>query len=289
MSDQIFPAEIEYMIFMDALAIKGISESAVNLILVAKRIHMWLIPKLTETFAIRTFPPAQNYPTSWDVNIATLTKYGIHTRNLFIWISPFPSSPYHDPLAAEYISLCPNLTNLVLWSAHSMDLPTPQLDAIANLQALTHLSLNLKKISSSDWENPKLIRVLNRITHLHSVMIIASEQDITMFKHFTSVTHFVFPYPSDEDLVPRIWETLPTVEVLILLDYTNVDHISVRHDSQASMDDPKTVRIACRSDNELDEWLLDVQKGRGFWGIADQAVRERRKQKAELHLQRLVD
>ncbi|TFK69599.1 hypothetical protein BDN72DRAFT_959467 [Pluteus cervinus] len=284
MSDPILPPEIEYTIFMGALAIKGTSESAGNLVLVARRVHMWLIPKIMETFAIRTYPPAQNYPVSWSVD--TLVKYGVHTRNLFVWTSPYPSSPSYDPLASKYISLCPNLTNLVLWSAHSMEIPYAQLEEIAHLHSLTHLSINLKKIPSLAWENSTLLRVFEKITHLHNVALIDSSDDITLFNHFTSLTHLTFPYLSDEAFIPLFLTSLPTLEALIVLEnhYNGVDSMSVRHDCPLSVDDPRIVKIACQSqaEKELDEWLLQVQEGQGIWGLADQAIREGQKQKGQL-------
>ncbi|TFK69565.1 hypothetical protein BDN72DRAFT_878359 [Pluteus cervinus] len=283
MSDPILPPEIEYTIFMDALAIKGTSESPRNLLLVAKRVHTWLIPKLTETFAIRKFAPPQNYPGPSGWSIDTLITHGIHTRNLFIWTSPYPSSDCYDPLAAKYISLCPNLTNLVLWSAHSMEIPYAQLNEIAHLHSLTHLSINLKKIPSLAWENSELLRLFEKITHLHNVAIIESSKDITLFNHFTSLTHLTFPDLSDETLIPLFLTRLPTLEALIVLtDHPNhFSRISVRHDCQWSVDDPRIVKIACQSyaDKELDEWLLEVQERRGIWGLADRAIRERQKQK----------
>lgn len=250
LSEPKVPPEIEYTIFTDALAIKDTSESVINLLLVAKRVHMWyvsiqlypqlrekylktgrLIPKITETIAIRAFPPAQHYPTSWNINLDSLTKFGIHTRNLFLWVSPYPSSSYYEPLTARYISLCPNLTNLVLWSAHSMDIPDDQLDQIAHLHALTHLSINLKKISSTAWENPDLMRVFKKITHLHNVAIIYSSNDFTLFDCFTSLTHLTFPFPSDKDLISPLLIKLPKLEVLVVLnDHPNdTSRISVAH------------------------------------------------------------
>ncbi|TFK65786.1 hypothetical protein BDN72DRAFT_845168 [Pluteus cervinus] len=286
MSDPVFPPEIEYVIFMGAFSIKEIGESAVNLVLVARRVHLWLIPKLTETFATRTFRPAQKYPASWDVDI--LSKYGIHTKHLFIWISPLPSSPYYDPLAAEYISLCPNLTDLVLWSAHSTDISSDQLDQLAHLQALTHLSINLKRIPSSAWENPELVRLFKKITHLHSVAHFSCKEDIDMFERFTSITHLTF-YPNNESLVALLLTKLPaSLEVLVILEghYADIDRIST---DKPSVGDSRVINIACQADKQLDEWLLDVQKGQGIWGLADQAVRERKKIQEGLDLRKEID
>ncbi|TFK63220.1 hypothetical protein BDN72DRAFT_847833 [Pluteus cervinus] len=277
MPDQVFPPEIEHIIFTDACALKELGESALNLALVARRVHIWLTPKLMETLAIRTIRPAQKYPGSWD--ITTLSKYGIHTRNLFLWIS----SPHFDSLAEQYSSLCPNITNLVIWLAYP-SLPIPQLEQIANLQALTHLSLNLNRVPSSAWDNPKLLRVFNRITHLHNVATISSQWDMALFKHFTSITHVTFQYPSEKRLVPLLLTKLPaSLEVLVILEgnYTHIDHISIY---KSSLDDPRVVNIVCQADKELDEWLLDVQKGQGIWGLADQVVRERKKVQQGLYL-----
>ncbi|TFK59534.1 hypothetical protein BDN72DRAFT_883935 [Pluteus cervinus] len=144
-----------------------------------------------------------------------------------------------------------------------MGLSSDLLDHIARLRALTHLSINLKKLFSSAWETPELIQLFERIriTHLHNVAIIRSEVDITMFEYFTSITHLTFPYPSNENLIPLLLTKLPTVEVLVILDgnYADVDGISVY---KSSVDDSRVVNIACQDDKEVDEWLLDVVQDR---------------------------
>ncbi|TFK69569.1 hypothetical protein BDN72DRAFT_959446 [Pluteus cervinus] len=274
MSEAVFPPEIEHVIFLNALALKENGESPINLILVAKRVHSWLMPQIMKTFALSTLPPVQKYPFPWDIH--TLHTHGKHVRNLFIW-----KSDHHTPnlgsLASHLISLCPHITDLVLWSKGS-SLSRIELEQISRLEHLTHLSINLSKVPKSAWEKPEFAQAFSRITHLENVADIRSHEDLIIFKHFTSITHLAIS-GCEQDTLLLLFTRLPTLEVLIVWEVDDHDTLMVVDQFNPHEDDPRIVRVACAVGGELDAWLSEVQKGQGMWGLADQAVGERKKLK----------
>ncbi|TFK69598.1 hypothetical protein BDN72DRAFT_897170 [Pluteus cervinus] len=277
MSDAIFPPEIEHVIFLNALALKENGESPINLILVAKRVHSWLIPQIMKTFALTTLPPVQKYPFPWDVH--TLHTHGKHVRNLFIW-----KSDHHTPnlgsLASHLISLCANITDLVLWTKGS-SLSGIELEQISRLDHLTHLSINLSKVPKSAWEKPELAQTFSRITHLENVADIETNEDLIVFEHFISITHLAIS-GCGQDILLLLFTRLPMLEALILWDVDDRDTLMVVDQFNPNEDDPRVVKVACAAGGDVDAWLSEVQKGQGMWGLADQAVRERQKLKAAL-------
>ncbi len=50
----------------------------------------------------------------------------------------------------------------------------------------------------------------------------------------------------------------------------------------SNTDDPRVVGVTYGQDSQVEEWLLDVQEGRGMWGSADEVVRKRISGRVEL-------
>ncbi|TFK65038.1 hypothetical protein BDN72DRAFT_962834 [Pluteus cervinus] len=266
MVDPIFPLEIENKIFVYAVLLKNQNESALNLLLVARRVHTWLMPELLRTLIIRTVPITNQYPFRWQ--ISTLEKYGKHVRNLFIWWS---RRQVEDLNPDKCLSLCPNVTNLLLWTERK-DVPV---DKMVHLP-LTHLSFNL---DDTPEMTPEIIQLYSRITHLETISTTTTEEKLAQLKHFTSITHLAVPNTSRFDILPRFFTNRPTLEVLIFLDPGSSYKDPLRLDGvfDPKSDDPRIVRMTCQPDCEVEEWLLNIQMGRGMWEMAEGAVREQKK------------
>ncbi|TFK65764.1 hypothetical protein BDN72DRAFT_880721 [Pluteus cervinus] len=259
MTDPVFPREIENTIFTYALALKAKDESALDLMLVAQRFHTWLFPELIRTVVVQ--PNRGGYPSRWD--ISTIEKYGIHVRNLFLWTRGSPSP-------TRFLAHCPNVTNLLLWTDEK-DFPIDQLGQLR----LTHLSVELSIIPHM---TPEVTELFHKITHLEEIGRLTSERDLERLKELTSITHLAIPAKSRQDLLPRLFGHHPTLEVLIVLDDDGpLDeplHVDAAFDSR--VDDPKIVRMFFELERLVEDWLLEVEMGQGIWGIADNAVQERK-------------
>ncbi|TFK65766.1 hypothetical protein BDN72DRAFT_179690 [Pluteus cervinus] len=215
-----------------------------------------------ETISIRTIP-AQKHPFQWDVT--ALRKYGTHTRNLFIWTS---LHNYKDPLVPLYLSLCPNVTNVLLWS----DLTDPQLEQLARLP-LTDLSISFSEV----YSKPNLFPLFSKITHLEALINVESESQFTLFENFTSITHLMVSTQSNLSILPRLFKKLPTLRVLIMMVGQHRPAIGVVGHYDPNEDDPRIVKMVPNLDDRSDDWLVRIRKGRDIWTLADEAVRERQK------------
>ncbi|TFK63186.1 hypothetical protein BDN72DRAFT_964069 [Pluteus cervinus] len=269
MSDPIFPPEIEQIIFENALALKlkGLDDNGLNLLLVAKRFHTWLIPKVMETVVVLTAR------TKYKWEITSLEKYGKHTRNLLLWINL-----YHDQdcPAERYLTNCPNVTNLVLWVDY-VDVP---LKEAARLKIpLSQLSIDLEGVTEI---TPELTQLFSKITHLESLGTLDSETELAPLRQFTCLTHLSIPETSNQGLVPTLFSLLPSLQVLVLSLIGSRSCLMGPDGSfDPKSDDPRIVRMAWQSGKEVQEWLLDIQEGRGMWGLADEAVWERKRRKED--------
>ncbi|TFK63187.1 hypothetical protein BDN72DRAFT_964070 [Pluteus cervinus] len=264
MPDPIFPPEIEYIVFTNALALKNHGESALNLISVAKRVHAWLIPRLIQTLVVRTDPGTYQYPMPW--KIAGIRKYGKYVRNLFLWTA----RDHIEGVDAEtYLILCPNVTNLLLWNDGDVD--EAPFQEIVHLP-LTHLSIDLTAVPEITSE---LSQLFSRLTHFETVGNINSENDVIQLKHLTSITHLAVPEMSIQRTISTVFTKLPTLQVLVLVQPGNRrTRLGLGGSFDPKSDDPRIVRVGWQYDKEVEDWMLDIE-GQGMWGLADKEVRER--------------
>ncbi|TFK69607.1 hypothetical protein BDN72DRAFT_840200, partial [Pluteus cervinus] len=251
MSNPVFPSEIEQIIITCALGLKTNEQSPSNLMLVAKRFHTWLIRELIQTVAIQTIGGTRFHPRGWSTN--SIEEYGAYARNLFLFAST------NDERAVQYISFCPNITNLVLWA----EFDETHLKGIARLP-LTHLSADLNHLP----QTTELCQLFSRITHLDSIT-----GDLAKLKAFTSLTHLALPSYGLSDLGLAVLADFPRLEVLIFLDGGVQMEVVDTFDPQ--VDDPRILKMECNTEDEMNQWLLDIHNGSGLWEFADKVVQER--------------
>ncbi|TFK65773.1 hypothetical protein BDN72DRAFT_962272 [Pluteus cervinus] len=264
LADPIFPPEIEHLIFAHALAQQDLAPFPFNLILVAKRVHHWLTPKLYETICIGK-EKATEYPIKWDR--AKLEKYGKFTRNLFLWALEPESS-------LLFLTSCPNVTTLLFWVAMNPDL----MNAISHLR-LTHLSINLGVIRNV---TPSLIESFSTITHLEYHGRV--DPDLGYIIHFTSLTHLAIShfYVTNQPILPVLFDQFPDLQAVISLHLVR-DHdrgVSVVEEN-SDLDDIRVVRITVGLESVVEVWLGDIKHGQGIWGLADETVTRRRRKRED--------
>ncbi|TFK69590.1 hypothetical protein BDN72DRAFT_840185 [Pluteus cervinus] len=264
-SDPAFPPEIEYIIFTNTLALKVVR--------VEHSICFWLIPTIMQTVAICAIQHGQalSYPPSR--GISTLHRYGNHTHNLFIWLSKYHLSEF---TVDQYFSLCPNVTDLLLWTG--CDIDRAQLDLMSRLP-LTRLSMDLDRIPET---TPELIRLFSKITHLEHITPITPSSYPALLKSFTNLTHLALPDGSSQSVVTLLFNDHPRLQVLILLESNTEEILRLTGGFDSNLDDLRVVFMMYKVGSEVEEWRLDVQEGRGMWGLADEAIAERRKLKAAM-------
>ncbi|PPQ97696.1 hypothetical protein CVT26_001879 [Gymnopilus dilepis] len=190
------PPELEHIIFTDA-ALEWDRNDCAPLLLVAKRVHEWILPLVYRVFnqaQLPKFPDFQKYPS---IRLSYVGKYAKH---LLIG---------YEVDAESFLSSCPNVRNLALWYGISM--PRHQ-DALDNLRlfrlsavfsqteigmlrrptftGLTHLEI-LSFYNPSAWDRSKIIADLPRLSFLS------------------------LPF-RDGHLVPLCFEQCPSLRVLLI-------------------------------------------------------------------------
>ncbi|TFK63191.1 hypothetical protein BDN72DRAFT_964072, partial [Pluteus cervinus] len=179
MQDPRLPPELERKIFLIALEIHG-SKDVRNLLLIAKRVNDWLFPRVFEVVILdseRKFP----IPFTFE----KFERYGPHIRSLLLTSVGIGIQAQTD-LATEYISCCPNVTNLSIRARFFDD--DHLRDAISSLP-LTRLSIHISSILQGT--SPQLFQLFANLTHLHlfSSFLTPDDQPQSLRLFFPSLTH----------------------------------------------------------------------------------------------------
>ncbi|TFK65784.1 hypothetical protein BDN72DRAFT_180031, partial [Pluteus cervinus] len=238
-----------------------------NLILIARRVHHWLIPKIYETIIIHENKD-KGYPIKWDrVN---LEQFGHFVQNLFIQASPSPAS------SLLWLKPCPNVTNLSCWVHISQDMMV----TMSHLR-LTYLSINPNTIQHP---SPSLIEAFATVTHLDCL----GHVDIALGNIicFTSLTHIAVSRYNiiERPILPILFDRFPRLQAVISLKVADSyeRRVSVVEDFDPDSDDPRVVKISFPLENGVGDWLEVVRHGRGIWGLADEAINSRRGAKGNM-------
>ncbi|TFK65791.1 hypothetical protein BDN72DRAFT_180238 [Pluteus cervinus] len=148
------------------------------------------------------------------------------------------------------------------------------------LEQLAHLPLTDLSISFGEvYKKPNLFPLFSKITHLEALIHIESEDQCTIFEKFTSITHLMVSTQSNRSILPLLFTKLPTLQVLIVMLGEHRPAIGVVRYYDSNKDDPRIVRLVPDPEDQSDEWLVRIRKGRGIWSLADETVRERQKLK----------
>ncbi|TFK62859.1 hypothetical protein BDN72DRAFT_964291 [Pluteus cervinus] len=216
------PSELEYEIF--ALAYQNEESHPVNLLLVAKRVHDWLIPRIYEVVLFRTYvtrPRSASSP-------STLKMCGHHTRHLLFRISTPPIS------TIELLSYCPNVENIAVWSGYtqSRDLISGPETPLTSLR-LKRLSIHVAALAELDQETrggaesdtntgtqiQKHIEVfLSTITHLDIASRVCSKQELSALSYCPSLTHLCLFETLPLETLRWVFDVCAKLEVVVWLE-----------------------------------------------------------------------
>ncbi|TFK65211.1 hypothetical protein BDN72DRAFT_207567 [Pluteus cervinus] len=253
-TDARFPLELERIIFL--MALQNRLSDAPNLFSVARRVHDWLVPKAFEVVVLQH---RQSYPIGFTKD--KFQRYGKHVRHLLI-----SSIPVGFDSASVYISFCPHVQNLALWTGHN---PT-EIEAIIKLP-LTHLSVNIDRMGPL---SPPLLHLFSMITHLDVVGSFFSWDECASLIHFPILTHLAIFRGSLPAIVPLILEQLPQIQVLIWRGNSPDEKLKESEfPESSSFDDERLVCIECE---DCEDWLNGARGGQDMWRFAESLVESRR-------------
>ncbi|TFK67179.1 hypothetical protein BDN72DRAFT_961231 [Pluteus cervinus] len=293
------PPELEYEIFMFALRNEVTNPG--NLLLVAKRVHLWLIPHIYHTVIIH---PARIYPP--DISLDGIRNHGHYTRHLFIQYEA-----EDEDQIIEFLPYFPNVSNLALWHGEIGE----ELETILNLGNVTSLFIDLvqfkevdlgkedSEILAENQDNPDLqqrlidikrkgLTFFSRVTHLVISGEVDYAEDMAALKYFTSLTHLCIPVVNEEALV-YVNQTCPRLELVVFLAapdeevsdmcYFHEDVFEVVHDVDVELEEiegriedlrEKLVPVLYRQ--YLAGWEKGARGGEDMWAVAQRGIQERR-------------
>ncbi|TFK67151.1 hypothetical protein BDN72DRAFT_899179 [Pluteus cervinus] len=239
-----FPPELEHEVFLCALE-REVTEP-VNLLLVAKYVHDWLIPHIYRTLVIqlRVYPP-NSTPT-------TLKAQGHRTQHLLIKITHLSTD------LAQFMQL-------TVYSDLQDDPDDADLDYEIPRDAITFFS---------------------RITHLQITTPIRNvEVEVHLLRYLKSLTHLCVPLSVTSVVIQDLVDMSKTVEVVVLLTvpertYFEQDVIEVASEVGVKTDLVESVRerivlIVCWQ--PVVSWENGVRGGEDMWTLADRVIKERRR------------
>ncbi|TFK63197.1 hypothetical protein BDN72DRAFT_332350 [Pluteus cervinus] len=184
MGDPRLPPELEHEIFL--IAFQNNFGDAWNLISTAKRVHDWFLPQAFEVVILGREP---DFPVPF--TLEKFERYGLYIRSLSL-ARPWILNGRHEDFP-DYISHCPNITNLLMRTPYFT--ANPLQDALAVLP-LTHLVIEVRFILSTP-PSPQLLQLFTNITHLHldgSLLLVYTPKSNPPYIRplFPNLTHISF-------------------------------------------------------------------------------------------------
>ncbi|KAJ7058923.1 hypothetical protein C8F01DRAFT_1147529 [Mycena amicta] len=259
----VLPPELERMIF--ELAAWHDRATALKLLLVARRAHIWIEPLLWKVLIIR---PSTSVLRLRDT---TLSKGAVRIQNLVFTASVSLAE------TRQLLSISPNITNLALWTS---DILRDLLTKLQQITKLTRLSLNISRLDISDL-GPAHFAPLLKVSHLEVFGKAATLALLPIFCALPALTHLAF---GESEYAPELFKTVleahkDTLRVLVVCE--SRDHFlsgpQAEDISIAVAEEEITDSRFCvvESFDPTEDWLLGAWGGRDFWCRAEERVAER--------------
>ncbi|KAJ7757566.1 hypothetical protein B0H16DRAFT_1689581 [Mycena metata] len=267
-ADPVLPVELERFIF--ELAAWQDPETIFPLILVAKRVYMWIEPELYHIvlFRKRLLPMLESKP-------AEFLRQHVHHVAIFVELE------YAD--VVRILSTCTDVYNLAIWNtaANRPDL-LPLLRKLTNLQ---RLSTNLFALFGGRDDfildqfriPPPEELPFTYLTHL-DIFGLFPKGLWPVFGMLPRLTHLSLTDTVSPELISAALGTCPVLQLLVVV-WGGDPVISPPPDQSKISTDPRFCIVLC-SLFEID-WELGARGGRDVWRRAEEAVanktRERQK------------
>ncbi|TFK63190.1 hypothetical protein BDN72DRAFT_332321 [Pluteus cervinus] len=259
MQDPRLPRDLERQIFL--IALQHNFADVGNLLFISKRVHDWLHPS---AFKVVVLTRDRKFPILF--TLEKFQKYGHHIRSLYIG----PDIGVDQTRSLEYISLCPNLTNLATFQAN-ID-PIRLQDTLSPLQ-LTRLVIEAMAILYAP-PSAQLLQLFANITHLH--LLGPFSPDLKLFPglpppflepFFPSLTHIAFLYTYIRNHLENAIQGWKTLQAVVLWSPSRAINEQLAFEMQSLH--PRLVFIHCQM---VHPWDGARGSGPDIWELADTAL-----------------
>ncbi|KAF9038048.1 hypothetical protein BJ165DRAFT_1500456 [Panaeolus papilionaceus] len=264
------PPELEYTIFTSAFDALD-HKTNLAMLLVAKRVHEWVIPLI-----YRTVDQVGEYP------IPNFSKPGCPTiEQIGGFVHHLIMGQIHetDEDAHRLLVHCPNLKSLACWYSLSVK---NWLQSLANTTSLRMISGKIQEITEDDLRNP----IFLNLTHVE--LVSTTEETLSLLPAYiqhSRVTHLRFYDLQvwNMDKIQMILDVGSNLEALILCEpYDASDP-----ESEALRICPPILRTMHQKDQRLviiesnlcnaDDWIKGARGFYDSWIYADQIITARKK------------
>ncbi|TFK64399.1 hypothetical protein BDN72DRAFT_846641, partial [Pluteus cervinus] len=269
-ADPFLPREIELEVFVLAFRYCEDPKSQAPLLRIAKRVSEWLLPLFYRVAIIHHDGINTRYPP-----LASLEKYGHHTRHLFILNNSRKGPPMST---SALLSSCPNMTNIAFWYR------TPLIPGILDLP-IKRLALNgfyLKSFEGGHGSNPKdtrLVQWCSNITHLSlGAGELYSETDIRYLTLFPALKYLILLDHSHLDRVDVILRHCPSLRVVIGLGMVGFvrDYTTAQVCRDLDEDDGRDIRVVKMDGLFMTDWIRGARGSdlEDIWKLAEREVED---------------
>ncbi|TFK66903.1 hypothetical protein BDN72DRAFT_126969 [Pluteus cervinus] len=250
------PPELERIIFLHAAYtdIKNVS----HYLVVAKRVQNWVMGAVFEVMVLHS---KRMYPKEFTLD--QLKEYGHHVQHLLL------SNWAGDLTVAQYLTFCPNIENLALWTGVYSD---DTIQAISHL-SLKRLSIDITQLSEPDILTPQLISAFANITHLDLANAILMWTQCEALIHFRSLTHLAIFYATETEVLKTILERVEGLKVIIWLSGSISGLGETPEGAPEEVEDIRIVALEC---SYVKDWEDGARGEEDMWTLSDKIVEARR-------------
>ncbi|PPQ79840.1 hypothetical protein CVT26_012568 [Gymnopilus dilepis] len=250
------PPELQRSIF-EWVACTERPAITLKFMLLAKHVHGWLKPLLYQVFSqisAPRFPDFERYPG------VLLEDVGPFARHLLIGGTEGVEG------INRFISLCPNVYDLAVWTQHSFREILP---ALKHLKDLQRLSASLETLSKDDI----LSSPFAKLTHLDVVRFRGARwQEWELISEIKTLTHLAINTPVEVEVIQNLLKHGENLQLLLIMQESESNWISATRliKDVAQVQDYRLVLIEVVRDIDVaNDWEHGAQGDLDSWTFAE--------------------
>lgn len=226
-----------------------------------------VIRLLGAVFEVAILHPDRTCPKEFSLD--ELKEYGHHIHHLLLY------DWNGCPTQTEYLTFCPNVVNLALWTGSYSNNTIQELSHLP----LKRLSIDLSQFSESVTGTyiitPELITVFSNITHLDVASMISMWDDCEALAHFRVLTHLALFSGTDVNTFHQILEKVEGLKIIIWLSGSELGIKETPESFPEQIQDDRVVALECCY---IKDWEAGARGEEDMWAVAEKIVEARRAQ-----------
>ncbi|TFK63917.1 hypothetical protein BDN72DRAFT_847161 [Pluteus cervinus] len=279
------PPELEQVIFEYAFLYDR--EHPLNLLLISKRVHDWIIPLVYDVLLIGSIP------------LQSLSRHGHHVRHLLL---------IHDDISiVQILQCCKNVINLGMWTVpyapewifEALKLSLTRMAGCMTLplhNGRTPLQLCMTTTPQSELSPgyqplcTPYCSWTSTITHLEIPVTSNYWPNYEPLSQFAVLTHLSLSYTTEIQLLEQIFNICSQLEVVVWehpkrltgMGIMGVPTPSVSlHGDDGLVEGVDDLRVVAVDRSAIMDWIVGARGGMDVWRLAEEEVKRRMVQKLQ--------